>query len=47
LKSDAVDPAMVTPAMGAGVTDKLWSLENTVRIVNEWEASQKAEQQSA
>jgi hypothetical protein len=27
--------------MEAGVTDKLWSLEDMVRIVDEWEASQK------
>lgn len=29
------------PAMAAGVTDTLWSLEDIVRIVDEWEASQK------
>ena len=33
----------VTPAMAAGVTDTLWSLEDIVRIVDEWEATQKAE----
>jgi IS1 family transposase len=33
----------VTPAMAAGVTDTLWSLEDMVRIVDEWEANQKAE----
>ena len=33
----------VTPAMQAGVTDALWSLEDMVRIVDEWEANQKAE----
>jgi hypothetical protein len=32
----------VTPAMEAGVTDKLWSLEDMVRIVDEWEAREKA-----
>jgi IS1 family transposase len=32
----------VTPAMAAGVTDKLFSMEDVVRIVDEWEASQKA-----
>ncbi len=31
----------VTPAMEAGVTDRLWSLEDMVGIVDEWEASQK------
>jgi IS1 family transposase len=30
----------VTPAMAAGVTDKLWSLEDIVRVVDEWEAGQ-------
>jgi hypothetical protein len=29
------------PAMAAGVTDTLWSLEDIVRIVDEWEANQK------
>jgi IS1 family transposase len=32
----------VTPAMAAGVTGKLWSLEDIVRVVDEWEASPKA-----
>ena len=32
----------VTPAMEAGVTDRLWSLEDVVGIVDEWEANQKA-----
>jgi hypothetical protein len=27
-----------TPAMEAKVTDRLWSLEDIVRIVDEWEA---------
>jgi len=31
----------VTPAMEAHVTDRLWSLEDIVRIVDEWEAKQK------
>jgi hypothetical protein len=31
----------VTPAMQAGVTDTLWSLDDMVRIVDEWEANQK------
>jgi hypothetical protein len=30
----------VTPAMAAGVSDKLWSLTDMVRIVDEWEAVQ-------
>jgi IS1 family transposase len=29
----------ITPAMAAGVTDTLWSLEDIVRVVDEWEAS--------
>jgi IS1 family transposase len=29
-----------TPAMEAGVTEKLWSLEDIVRVVDEWEAVQ-------
>ena len=29
--------------MAAGVTDRLWSLEDIVGIVDEWEAAQKAE----
>ncbi len=33
----------VTPAMEAGVTDRLWTLEDMVGIVDEWEANQKAE----
>jgi len=27
----------VTPAIEAGVTDRLWSLEDIVQIVDEWE----------
>jgi len=30
-----------TPAMEAGVTDRLWSLEDMVEIVGEWEAAKK------
>jgi IS1 family transposase len=30
-----------SPAMEAGVTDRLWSLEDMVGIVDEWDASQK------
>jgi IS1 family transposase len=32
----------VTPAMAAGVSDKLWGLEDMVRIVDEWEARESA-----
>lgn len=32
----------LSPAMAAGVTDKLWSLEDVVRVVDEWEIDQKA-----
>jgi hypothetical protein len=31
----------VTPAMEAGVTDRLWSLADVVGIVNEWEVNRK------
>jgi hypothetical protein len=31
----------VTPAMEAGVTDRLWSLADVVEIVDEWEAVQE------
>jgi len=31
----------VTPAMAAGVTDTLFSIDDMVRIVDEWEAAQK------
>jgi hypothetical protein len=30
-----------TPAMAAGVTDTLWSLEDIVRIVDEWAGRQQ------
>ena len=33
----------VTPAMHAGVTARLWSLEDVVGIVDEWEATQRSE----
>jgi len=33
-----------TPAMEAGVIDRLWSLEDMVRIVDEWEANQRGEE---
>jgi hypothetical protein len=29
----------VTPAMAAGVSQKLWSLEDMIRIVDDWEAA--------
>jgi hypothetical protein len=31
----------MTPAMEAGVTDRLWSLEDVVGIVDEWEAARE------
>jgi len=33
----------VTPAMAAGVTDKLWSMEDIIRVVDDWEITQKLE----
>jgi hypothetical protein len=30
----------VTPAMAAGVTTKLWSLTDMVRVIEDWEARQ-------
>jgi IS1 family transposase len=33
----------VTPAMAAGVSQKLWSMDDVVVMIEEWEASQKAE----
>jgi hypothetical protein len=36
-----------SPAMAAGVTKTLWSLEDMVRVVDEWEANQKTEQGAA
>jgi hypothetical protein len=32
----------VTPAMEAGVTDKLWDLMDIVRVVDEWDFAHKA-----
>lgn len=31
----------LTPAMAAGVSDTLWSLEDIVRMVDDWRAAQK------
>lgn len=31
----------VTPAMAAGVTDKLWSFEDVVQVIEEWEAKKQ------
>jgi hypothetical protein len=36
----------VTPAMEAGVTETLWSLEDMVRIVDEWETARKVKGRS-
>jgi hypothetical protein len=33
----------VTPAMQTGVSDRLYSLDDVVGIVDEWEVSQRAE----
>lgn len=33
----------VTPAMEAGVSDKLWDLPDIVRMVDVWEARQKGD----
>jgi hypothetical protein len=29
----------VTPAMAAGVTDRLWEMKDVVRVLEAWEAS--------
>jgi hypothetical protein len=29
--------ARVTPAMAAGITNKLWDLSDMVRVIEEWE----------
>jgi hypothetical protein len=31
----------VTPAMAAGVTDKLWEISDIVNILETWETTQK------
>jgi|ERR1019366_1256247 hypothetical protein len=33
-----------TPAMAAGVTDRLWDLTHIVQIVDDWESAQKSDQ---
>src|SRR3954470_13213913 len=33
----------ITPAMAAGVTSKLWSLADMVRVIDDWEAERAAE----
>jgi hypothetical protein len=40
----AVQRGFSTTAMAAGVTDTLWSLDDMVGIVDEWEARQKDRQ---
>jgi hypothetical protein len=30
----------ITPAMAAGVTDKLWSISDIVQVLEDWEAAQ-------
>jgi hypothetical protein len=32
----------VTPAMAAGVTDKLWEIGDVVKMLEDWETQQKA-----
>ena len=32
-----------TPAMQAGVTERLWDLNDLVALVDEWEAAQKSD----
>jgi hypothetical protein len=32
----------VTPAMAAKVTDKLWSVEDIVQVIDDWEAVRQA-----
>jgi hypothetical protein len=33
---------LVTPAMAAGVTDKLWSIGDIVKLLEDWEALREA-----
>jgi len=32
----------MSPAMAVNVSDKLWSMEDIVRMVDEWEAAHRA-----
>jgi len=32
----------ISPAMAAGVTDKLWEMSDMVKVLEDWEAVQKA-----
>jgi hypothetical protein len=32
----------ITPAMAAGITDKLWEMSDMVKVLEDWEAGQKA-----
>ena len=32
----------ITPAMAAGITDKLWGMSDMVKVLEDWEAGQKA-----
>jgi IS1 family transposase len=36
----------VTPAMAAGVTDRLWEIEDIIRLLEDWQARQEAEKQA-
>jgi hypothetical protein len=35
----------VTPAMAANVTQELWSMDDVVKVVEDWEASREASTQ--
>jgi hypothetical protein len=32
----------VTPAMAAGVTDKLWEMSDLVKVIEDWEVKREA-----
>jgi hypothetical protein len=32
----------IAPAMAAGVTDRLWEMSDMVKVLEDWEAAQKA-----
>ncbi len=36
----------VTPAMAAGVTDRLWEIEDIIRLLEDWQARQEGEKQA-